>query len=68
MPRFVFASALVKFAHAWVAAFASLPGWHQPEPSRASFHEPDAVAKPTIDEQIMGPYVGAGVWLTGWGV
>jgi hypothetical protein len=60
--------ALVKFAHAWVGAFASLPGWHEPAPSRPSFDEPDAVAKPTIDEQIMDPYVGAGVWLTGWGV
>ena len=59
---------LVKFAHAWVAAFASLPGWHQPEPSRPSFDEPDVVAKPTIDEQIMDPYVDAGVWLTGWGI
>jgi hypothetical protein len=58
---------LVKFAHAWVAALASIPGWHQPDPARPRFDEPDAVAKPTIDEQIMDPYVGMGVWLTGWG-
>jgi hypothetical protein len=58
---------LVKFAHAWVAAFASLPGWHQPEPSRPALDQPDAVAKPTIDEQMMDPYVGMGIALTGWG-
>jgi hypothetical protein len=55
---------LVKFAHAWVAASASIPGWHQPDPVRPRFDEPDAVAKPTIDEQIMDPYVGLGVWLS----
>jgi hypothetical protein len=54
---------LAKFAHAWVAAFASLPGWHQSEPSRPNFDEPDAVAKPTIDEQLMDPYVSVGAWL-----
>lgn len=58
---------LVRFAHAWAAAFASLPGWHQPPASQPDFDEPDAVAKPTIDEQIMDPNVGMGVWLTGWG-
>jgi hypothetical protein len=58
---------LVKFAHAWVGEFGNLPGWHQPDPSRPSLDEPDAVVKPTIDEQIMDPYVGAGIWLTGWG-
>src|SRR5258708_8279643 len=58
---------LVRFAHAWVVAFASLPGWHQAPPSRPDFDEPDAVAKPTIDEQIMDPNVGMGIWLTGWG-
>lgn len=58
---------LVKFAHAWVAAFASLPGWHQPDPSPPNLDQPDAVAKPTIDEQMMDPYVGMGIGLTGWG-
>jgi hypothetical protein len=58
---------LVKFAHLWVAAFGSLPGWHQPEPSRPTFDEPDAVAKPSIDEQLMDPNVERAAWLTGWG-
>ena len=58
---------LVRFAHAWVAASASIPGWHQQGPARPRFDEPDAVAKPTIDEQIMDQYVGMGVWLAGWG-
>jgi hypothetical protein len=58
---------LVKFAHAWAAASASIPGWQQPAPGRPNFDQPDAVAKPTIDEQIMDPNVGMGVWLTDWG-
>jgi hypothetical protein len=58
---------LVKFAHAWVAAFASLPAWHQPDPSRPNLDQADAVAKPTIDEQMMDPYVAMGIRLTGWG-
>lgn len=59
---------LVQFAHAWVAAFCRVPGWYQPEPSRPTFDEPDAVAKPTIDEQMMDPNGGLGIWLTGWGI
>jgi len=58
---------LVQFAHGWVAAFGRTPGWYQPQPSRPSFDEPDAVAKPTIDEQMMDTNVGLGIWLTGWG-
>jgi len=58
---------LVRFAHAWVTAFAGLPGWHQPPASKPDFDEPDAVDKPTIDEQMMDPNVGMGIWLTGWG-
>lgn len=58
---------LVKFAHAWVGEFASLPAWHPAEPSRPSLDEPDAVAQPTIDEQMMDPSVGIGIALTGWG-
>jgi hypothetical protein len=56
---------LAKFAHAWVMAFADLPGWYQPPPKPPSFDEPDAVAKPTIDEQIMDPNVGAMLWISG---
>jgi hypothetical protein len=46
-----------------------LPGWHwhQPPASKPDFDEPDAVDKPTIDEQMMDPNVGMGIWLTGWG-
>jgi hypothetical protein len=58
---------LVKFAHAWVGEFANVPGWQQPAADRPNRDEPDAVAKPTIDEQIMDPHVGAGIWLTSWG-
>jgi hypothetical protein len=47
----------------WVAAFAGLPGWHQPPPVRSSFDELDA--KPSIDEQIMGSDVGVMTWATG---
>jgi hypothetical protein len=56
---------LVKFAHTWVDAFAGLPGWHQPPPSPPDFNEPDAVSKPSIDEQMMDPTVGMALWVTG---
>jgi hypothetical protein len=58
---------LAGFAHAWVAAFASLPGWHQLPARRPDFDEPDAVAKPSIDEHVIDPNVGLGIWLTGGG-
>jgi hypothetical protein len=59
---------LARFAHAWVAEFAALPGWHQPPSARPSFDEPDAVAKPTIDEQIMDHDVALTLWVTGGAV
>jgi hypothetical protein len=59
--------ALARFAHAFTAAFASLDGWHPSAPRRPDFGGlDDAVSKPSIDEQIMSPTVGMGVWLTGW--
>ena len=56
---------LARFPHSWVAAFAGLPGWHQPPAARPGFGESDAVSKPSIDEQIMDLNVGAMLWLTG---
>lgn len=53
---------LARFAHAWVAAFAGLPGWHQPAPSRPNLDQSDLIAKPTIDEQLRDPWLG-GAWL-----
>lgn len=43
---------LGRFAQAWVDTFASLPGWCQPSHSKPDFREPDAIAKPAIDEQL----------------
>ena len=46
-------SPLAGFAHAWVRAFAVLPGWGPQRPAR----------KPSIDEQMMSPQVMAMAWL-----
>ena len=56
---------LARFAHCWVTKFAGLPGWQQPPAARPDLDGSDAVAKPTIDEQIMDPNVGAMLWVTG---
>ena len=56
---------LAKFAHSWVAKFAGLPGWQQQPAARQDCDESDAIAKPTIDEQIMDTNVGALLWVTG---
>ncbi len=37
---------LAMFAHAWVTAFAGLPGWHQPEPTRPDWLQPPNIAPP----------------------
>jgi hypothetical protein len=59
--------ALARFAHAFTATFASLDGWHPSAPQRPDLGQlDDAPSKPSIDEQIMSPTVGMGVWLTGW--
>jgi len=59
--------ALARFAHAFTATFAGLDGWHTPAPQRPDpGHLGEALNKPSIDEQIMSPTVGMGVWLTGW--
>jgi hypothetical protein len=57
---------LVRFAHAFAATFADLPGWRPPEHSRPPIVPSEVLDKPSIDEQMMDPMVGAGVWLTGW--
>jgi hypothetical protein len=56
---------LARFAHGWVAAFAGLPGWHQPTPARSSSDEPDAAGGPSIDEQMMSTDVSAMLWVSG---
>ena len=48
-------------------AFASLPGWQQPVASQPDFSQSDAVSKPSIDEQMMDPNVGAMLWVAGGG-
>lgn len=57
---------LVRFAHAFTATFADLPGWRPPEHTRPPMVLSEVLEKPSIDEQMMDPLVGAGVWLTGW--
>jgi hypothetical protein len=57
---------LVRFAHAFTATFADLPGWRPPEHTRPPIVLSEVLEKPSIDEQMMDPMVGAGVWLTGW--
>jgi hypothetical protein len=57
---------LVSFAHAWRAMFADLPGWRPPERKQAPVpSDSDQVSKASIDEQMMDPTVGLGVWLAG---
>lgn len=53
---------LTRFAHAWVAAFASLPGWHQPPPVRPNLDEADLFANPTNEEVLADPWLAA-AWL-----
>lgn len=43
---------LGRFTQAWVDMFGNLPGWTQPPARRPDYRQPDAVAKPTIDEQL----------------
>jgi hypothetical protein len=57
---------LVRFAYAFTATFADLPGWRPPEHTRPPIVLSEVLEKPSIDEQMMDPMVGAGVWLTGW--
>jgi hypothetical protein len=57
---------LVRFAHAFTATFADLPGWKPPDHTRPPIELSEVLQKPSIDEQIMDPWVQAGVWLTGW--
>jgi len=57
---------LVRFAHAFTATFADLPGWKLPEHTRPPMVLSEVLEKPSIDEQMMDPMVQAGVWLTGW--
>jgi hypothetical protein len=57
---------LVRFAHAFTATFADLPSWRPPDHTRPDDDLDAGLAKPSIDEQMMVPIVGAGVWLTGW--
>lgn len=57
---------LVRFAHAFAAVFADLPGWRPPEHTRPPMVLSEVLEKPSIDQQMMDPLLGAGVWLTGW--
>jgi hypothetical protein len=63
---------LVRFAHDWAGIFGDLPGWREPAPhSTAADHAAvpgPAVSKPTIDEQMLSPGVGAMIWVSGFGV
>ena len=56
---------LARFANNYVTTIAGLPGWRQPPAARHDLAESDAVAKPSIDEQMMDPNVGAMLWVTG---
>jgi len=53
---------LVRFAHAFTATFADLPGWRRPEHTRPPMVLSEVLEKPDIDQQMMG----AGAWLVGW--
>jgi hypothetical protein len=57
---------LVRFAHSFAAVLADLPGWRPPEHTRPPMVLSEVLEKPSIDQQMMDPLVGAGVWLTGW--
>ena len=57
---------LVGFAHAFAAVLADLPSWRPAEHTRAPMELSEVLEKPSIDQQMMDPWVGAGVWLTGW--
>jgi hypothetical protein len=43
---------LVRFAHAWVRAFAGQPGWAPPKPERAEFDDPIAPATDPGDHML----------------
>jgi len=45
-------AALPRFAHAWVRAFAEVPGWAPPEPKRAGFDDPIAPATDPGDRML----------------
>jgi hypothetical protein len=57
---------LVGFAHAFAAVFADLPSWRPPDHTQPPVALSEVLEKPSIDQQLMDPWVGAGVWLTGW--
>jgi len=57
---------LVRFAHAFTATFADLLGWKRPEHTLPPIVLSEVLEKPSIDEQMMDPMVGAAVRLTGW--
>jgi hypothetical protein len=59
---------LARFAHAWVRAFASVPGWRAPARWRSDTEYDagvrPAVRKRTLEEDIMSHDVAAMLWMT----